>query len=107
MKESNNMYRNRIQASKKKRWNGEKELFLHTCKGSHRMCSIKNTALKNFAIFTRKHVLEYLFHNAVEDCHWRRSVVFIVNFKRENNSCVVVSDLKLETDLTKTCFFNL
>ena len=39
----------------------------HTIKSSHRRCSIKKSLLRNFAVFTGKHLCQSLFFNNVAD----------------------------------------
>ena len=47
-------------------WRSHIYIWIYTgCRSSHQRCSIKKTVLKNFAIFTRKHLCWSLFLNNV------------------------------------------
>ena len=61
----------------------------HTIKSSHRRCSIKKSLLKNFAVFTGKHLCQSLFFNNVADLFllnkrpWsRRFPIYFAKFLR-------------------------
>ena len=79
----------------------KKCVFYQTDKNSHRICFIKNVVLKNFAIFTGKHLCWILFFN------FTKKRVQYSNTYFEGHLRVAASELTLENDCLELGFLTV